>query len=215
MVQAEVQLLQGENDEAVESMRTALQKRPGEVTYLQRLADVLMSLGRQDEARPLLAQLPEQQKRATDVISEIQLMLSQDPQKALDRAKEVFPATSDDVNVLLNLVQVYQAANQLSESLPVLQRAIQLDPSQPRPWLMYVRSLVALGRSDEAKAAIEKLKTTVPAKDLPLLLGQTYATVSDFESAAQVYEQGSATGSEQHHSAPQSGALVYGHATGG
>ena len=190
MVQAEVQLLEGQSDAAIESMRAALQKRPGEVAYLQRLADLLMSLGRMDEARVLLSQLPEQQKRANDMISEIQLLLSQDPKKAVERAEEVFPANSDDANVLLNLVEVYQAANQVAESLPVLQRAIQLDPTATRPWLTYIRSLVSLGRKDDAKAAIEKLKTVVPAENLTLVLGQSYATVSEFESAEQVYEQG-------------------------
>ncbi len=189
MVQAEVQILQGAKDEAVESMRTALEKRPGEVAYLQRLAEVLMSLGRTEEARPLLAQLPEQQKRVNDVIAEIELMIKDDPQRALKRAQEIFPATSDDPAILLNLVSVYQAANQAADSVPVLQRAIQLNPSEPRPWLLYVRTLVALGRTDDAKAAIEQLKTKVPPEKQTFVLGQCYATVSEFASAEEAYVQ--------------------------
>jgi tetratricopeptide (TPR) repeat protein len=188
-VQAEVQLLQNKPDDAIESLRSALQKRPGEIAYLQRLSDVLMALNRVEEARPILAQLPEQQKRITDVIAEIQLLLRQDPEKALQRGQQIFPPTSDNVDVLMNLVEIYQAANKLNDAVPILQRATQLDPAQPRPWRVLVRALAGAGRRDEALAAIEQVKAHVPAESQGMTLGQCYATVGDYGMAEQAYAE--------------------------
>jgi tetratricopeptide (TPR) repeat protein len=188
-VQAEVQLLQNKPEEAIESLRSALQRRPGEIAYLQRLSDVLMALNRVEEARPILAQLPEQQKRTSDVIADIQLLLRQDPEKALERGQQLFPPTSDSVDVLMNLVEIYQAANKLTDAIPIMQRATQLDPAQPRPWRTLVRALVSAGRRDEAQAAIEQIKTHVPAEHQAMTLGQCYATLGAYDMAEQAYAQ--------------------------
>ena len=92
MVQAEVQLLQQQPDVAIESMRTALQKRPGEVSYLRRLADTLVSLNRLDEAQSILARLPAEQKRFDDVIAEIRTLLVEAPDRGPEASQADFPA---------------------------------------------------------------------------------------------------------------------------
>jgi tetratricopeptide (TPR) repeat protein len=189
MVKAEVQLANNEPDAAVDSMKTALDKRPGEVAYLQRLADVLRSLNRDTEAQKYLAQLPEQHKRAQDMVTEIRMLLAKDPAKAVETAEKLFPPTSDDQTTLMYLVEVYEAAKAMDKGLPILQRAIQLKPSEPRPWLVYVRTLVNQGKTDEAKRAIEKMKSRLETENPALWLGQCYATVGELALAEASYDE--------------------------
>ncbi len=188
-IQAEVQAMRGDLDASIESWKTALQKRPGEVAYLQRLADVLMQNKRVPEAMAILAQLPEDQKRLGDVLSEIRALLSRDPAAALARARESFSAESENAEELTFLYEVHQAAGKTAEGLPLLQRAIKFAPTTPRPWMLYVSALVELGRKDDAPKVIEEAQKRVDPKQRALLVGQCYATIGDLPAAEESLDE--------------------------
>jgi tetratricopeptide (TPR) repeat protein len=182
-MEAEINVLQGKLPQAIELLETASRNRPGEIAYQQRLADLYVKSGRSDDARRILQQLPDSQKRTADVINEINSLLQQNPQLAVQRALDLFSEDSKKPEELMLLADVFRAVGETDRALPVIQRALKADMTQARPWLLFVQTLVAKGRTEDARKAVEELKKHVPADQQPLLLGQCYSTIRDFDSA--------------------------------
>lgn len=190
LLQAEVHLFQNKPDLAVGSLETALSKRTGDPVILRKLIDVLVRLGRNDDASRYVAQLPADQKQQRDVVSELQLLLSKDPNAAYERMREVVDANTKDPAELILKGEVEYYTRHIEEATKTFARFVEVDPTQPRGWLNYVRCLVESNRKAEAEAAIQRIGTSVPEAERPLLLGQCYTTVGDLQAAAKAYDDG-------------------------
>lgn len=188
-MEAEVQVLMGKPDRAAELLRTAATKRPGEISYQQRLADVYMMAGRTDDARRILQQLPASRKRTADIINEINALLQENPKLAVQRALEAFSVESNNVDELLLLVDVFRAVGEPERALPVVQRAVKMDMTQPRPWLLFAQTLAGMNRTEDVKKVVQQIKQHVPAEQQPLLLGQCYSTIREFDLAEEALTQ--------------------------
>jgi predicted Zn-dependent protease len=189
-LQADVQILRGDKDRAVESLEQALARRPGEPRMLRKMVDLLTQLGRMKDASRYLAQLPEGQRAGGDILSEIRVLLSQDPEKAYERITKAVPDGTKDPEQLLLRAEVEAATKHADEARKTLEALISVDPKRARAYLLYVRALVELDRKADAEAAIAKIEGNVDAAELPLLLGQCYVTVGKLEEAVAAYDRG-------------------------
>lgn len=189
-LEADVHLLQNKAELAVESLEKSLEKRPNDVVVLRKLIEILTQIGDADKASRYMAQLPDDQKRRQDVVSELRLLLAKDPNAAYARMLQVVDANTSDAAELILKGEVEYSTGHVAEATKTFKRLTEVDPAQTRGWLLYVRSLMETNQKAEAEAAIERIKTSVPAKEQPLLLGQCYTTVRNLTAAAQAYDEG-------------------------
>ena len=190
-IRADVLLLQNKDEEAIESLRTALQFRPGEPTYLSALYSTLKDNNRIAEANAVVAQMPGYQSgSAQAVMAEVSQLLQTNPNAAVAKAEETFSPDSDDPNVLQNLANVYMAAKQHEKAVRVLQRGVSVDPGNRRMWLQLVRSLMSAGQQEKAKSVVPKAGERIPESERYLAMGQMYSECGDLPNALAMYDKG-------------------------
>jgi Flp pilus assembly protein TadD len=80
------------------------------------------------------------------------------PEGAIDHLQAVLAREPDHALALTNLGSVHLERGEPARALPHLERATRLKPVMPQPRIGMVRTLVALGRLDEAHAHLEVLR---------------------------------------------------------
>ena len=190
-MQAEVQLEKGNDEAAIASLRRAVELRPGELTYYQRLYQVLIENNRQSEALQVVERMPLSARPVnTDPLVEIHTLLTQDPRKAVEKAEAVFSPNSDDFDTLLQLCEIYSRAQQHAGVEEVLTRALKIDQTNSRAWLLLVRALMGQSKDDEVKVAVANAEKSIEGEGKDLAVGQLYATIGEHEKALQAYSEG-------------------------
>ncbi len=190
VLQADVSVREGNPAGAETFLRTALEKRPGDVQITKQLANIYTSLNRIEEAEALMNKLPDSKKLRSDRLKEIRIVAAQDPAEALARAEELITADSATGVELTFLAELQMLNRKNDNALATFRQVIDLDKTQTSPWMRYVQLSINLGKRGEAEDAIRELQLNVPPERLPLLLGQCYTMLSSFAEAEATYMDG-------------------------
>ena len=178
--------LEGNSEEAVTNLELAFEKNPAELRYAQKLADLLFSLGRNNEAQKYLSLLPDTQKSNENAKAEILLLASQDPNGAVKRARELVSKDSEEPFDWIFLANVFMRVQQSDNALKSFQKAISCDPNLHTAWLRYFECMSRYKKTQMADQALAQIERLVE-KDKEMLLGQCNAHLGRVDKAESYY----------------------------
>ena len=187
-LQAELCLLEENDEGAIEALKTAYENDPRNADYKRRLVDLLVTRGLSRDASFLLSRFDDAEKRPIDRMREIYFLAQSDPAAALEKAIKLVPPDCQDFQRLDLLADIQQLAGKPDEALATRKRAVQAQPDLNMAWLKYVQLLIQQGKRDEAEAAVAQLQTQVAQENLPQLLGQCQAMLGNLDQAQQIYD---------------------------
>jgi tetratricopeptide (TPR) repeat protein len=186
LARAELEEMQGRPAEAIARYRQALDKGVRDPRVARQLVQLLSSQQRYGEAEQVLRQLRQQAPLSAD-LQRLAVALSlrnDDFSRAEELVRQSTSAESSDYRDQLWLGQVLAAGPQnAAEAEKALRRAVQLADTVPDTWVALVAFLVDTGRTELAKAEIDKARAKLPAADAPLALAQCYEMVGDTAKA--------------------------------
>jgi tetratricopeptide (TPR) repeat protein len=151
---AEVRRLQA----AVSQCETRLASNPSDRKALLKLADALVRLDRDDEARAALQQVLACDDEDAEALFDLGHLLNNSfyYEEALTAFRRLAKVEPDWAHPLACQGMVLCNMRRYEEALPILDQAIALDPNDICGWTEKVRALRALGREQEARRAYEQ-----------------------------------------------------------
>jgi tetratricopeptide (TPR) repeat protein len=145
---------------AIERYERSIALRPDRVRTHGSLGLALMASHRPEAAVPQFEKVLVKYPHDADTRVNLALALIQvgRPEGAIDHLQAVLAREPDHALALTNLGSVHLERGEPARALPHLERATRLKPVMPQPRIGMVRTLVALGRLDEAHAHLEVLR---------------------------------------------------------
>jgi tetratricopeptide (TPR) repeat protein len=119
----------------------------------------------------------------------INAIRKKDFKRGVALARQAFPETSTRASDHLSLGEILLSAGRTEEAGRELRRAVELGPDLAGAWLAYVRYLVQVKQLDQAKAAVEKARKTLPADRSTGTLAQCFALVGDAKQAETLFQK--------------------------
>ena len=186
-LQADIFIEEANFEAAEAALKDALEKRPGNVKTITKLAGVYRNLGRQAEARQLMSQIPDTQKSRGDVMKGLKVLAATDPNAALAKAKSLIPVDSTSGEDLVLLADIYKQAGDEDNALKTLRNAVKVAPEESRTWVRLIDFLTFRERDSEARAVLAELEAKGTGPEKVLALGQAKALLGDYEAAEASY----------------------------
>jgi len=181
----EIAELAGSTDQAIGYYLRAVELGNVQPSLVRRLVRLLNERNRFDEINRV-AQALRDQGAALDIITlerALAAMRKQDFNGGIALARQVFPDTSTNSSDHLTLGQFYMTAGRTDEAGREFRRALELGPGVPESWLNYVQYLVQTKQIDQARAAVETARKTLPADRATLALAQCSLFLGDAKQA--------------------------------
>ncbi len=144
--------------------------------------DAAIRLFRRAEAEaPLMVTAPIRR-----LVTEISLQ-TLDFDQALSVARDSVPEGTSSFGDHIWLSRVLSAMGRTDESEDSLRKAVELQPEEPAAWVALVLFLAQTEKTEEAEAAIEKAKQSLPEQQVPLVLGLCYEQLRRLDEAEEQY----------------------------
>jgi tetratricopeptide (TPR) repeat protein len=190
-----------ENTKDEEGVRRELVKRfPRDPRHALELGSLLVSAGKQEEARKILVPLTRKGTGAQKARAHFQLARSyyrrDDLRQALgqmDDAKEADARTVDNVRSHLLRGRILEELGKLPEAAAACARALELDKESEEALLCLVRLSLQLGKRDDALAHLRRYTLTASDAGGLLLAAETYLKLGRpddaFELATRVQKE--------------------------
>ena len=160
---AQVYLSDGFNSKAIAIYKKIAKLAPNELAPLERLADLYVQQGVLSEARPLFLQIAEAYLKANK------------SQKALEVLHRLLDVEPDNIRVQMRLAELYnvmgqkkEAAqtylsyaqrlfdrNEMDEAVKLIERALEVDPTNAGAMLLKAKALTSGGKNSQAIAILE------------------------------------------------------------
>lgn len=186
-LRAEIAVLKGQPDEAIDHFQRAVRLGRLSPNYLGQLVRLLYTRGRYEEAREVMARLGREQD--TPVMRKLEAELglrAGDLDEALDLAAEAVQNSSDAADYLW-YGQLLARAKRTDEAKDAFRRALLINPQVPEGWLALVVLLVDDEQIEEAQKAVREAQAQLPEDETALLLAQCYQLMKDDARAEQYY----------------------------
>jgi tetratricopeptide (TPR) repeat protein len=152
---AEFYVLMKRHGDAEIQFRRALQVEPKHAVAMYDLANLLLSIGKRDQADPLYRQLSYIGDRQYKTIYAVFLFQTGKTQEAIKEFERLAKQDSNDRTARSMLVEAYWKANRQAEADAVLERALKSNPKDIEALTQRSAVLLGLGRNSEA---LENLK---------------------------------------------------------
>ena len=191
MVEAEVAMIRGDDDAALESLQKARRVQPNNMQLTRAIIRILSRQGREEEAREVLEEIDPRQVGALDPFSLAKVKEKNGDIPGAIAALET--AVSLESNSPANLVEygrlLAMSPDRLEDAEMALRRALMLDPTIQDYWLPLIRFLAdeKVGKKDEAEALIREAQKTLSQRQLTTVLGKCYQAANMPEEAEEAY----------------------------
>ncbi|MGD0955820.1 MAG: tetratricopeptide repeat protein [Candidatus Acidiferrales bacterium] len=161
---AQVYLNDGFNSKAIAIYKKIAKLAPNELAPLERLADLYVQQGVLSEARPLFLQIAEahlKANRAPKAVEVLNRLLEVEPenprvQMRLAELYNVMGQKKEAAQTYLGYAQRLFERGDTDEAPKLIERALEVDPSNAAARLLKAKILAAAGKSNEAIAILEK-----------------------------------------------------------
>lgn len=176
----------GRDNQALQSLRQALNRDPVHVEAMALRGDILVSRKRLSEAQPYLEDALAIDPNSADALAGMgRLLLAKgEPTKALACFRRALATDPDLAQGHLLMARTLLALEQGEEGLAFAERAIELDPQSPETYLAYGDLLVSLNRHEEALEPFESATILDPTGiEGHLAMGQTLKHLRRFQDA--------------------------------
>ena len=154
----------GRFDEAIRRYRRTLEVVPSYARAYAGLGDSLLGQQRPAEALPMLERAVQLNPSLADAYNNLgiaRLSLGQRPE-GVDAFRRAVALEPDFATAYVNLAMALRNQGDLAAALAAATRALEVDPRHGLAQLQRGLTLVALGRIDEARAAVEPLRAVAP-----------------------------------------------------
>ena len=147
----------GKAAEAERLLRAELARtKPGTLVRMQtetHLATAMWLTGQREEAVEILAKLNEKYKNSTIYgnLGYFRLLLGQNLEETLEYNKEAYAYNDSDTTILDNLAQNYYLLGRYEEAAEWYAKVMERKPKYAESYYYYARTLLTLGRIEEAK----------------------------------------------------------------
>jgi tetratricopeptide (TPR) repeat protein len=189
--------LENRKDKALEKYQLALERGDRRVALVRRVLDLLTEQQRYTEAQALISTLPEQALETRD-LGQIAAALaflkpgkgdgrvSEEQQKALERARKAAASKPTDYRDQLALGQVAAALGHAEEAETAFRQACQLADTEPNTWAALILFLAA---RDAKKAEVElnAARQKLPKDRLPAVLAAGYEALGKTKDAEEQF----------------------------
>ncbi len=189
LLDAELDVLAGNNDAAIEHLQAAIEQGPPMPQVVRRLVELLARQQRFDEAREAMEKLAaaggaslldeRAQSRAQAGAGNLQ-----DAIALAERAAEDSDNPSDHIWLGYLLASVGRG----DEAIAAYQRAVELSPTNRQAALTLLRQLIISDRRDEAESLVRRLAIDMPQQDAAGLLGLCYEMLGQLPMAQHYFE---------------------------
>jgi tetratricopeptide (TPR) repeat protein len=188
LLEAEIADLERNTDKAVAGYQRAFTLGERGLGLVERLATLLVQLGRYDEADEVLERRQEEGPLtgASGRLAAEVALHRQDRRRAVTLAQKAV-AGSQDYRDYLWLGQLQAAAGQPAQAEESLNRALQLADGVPDTWVALVQFLVQADRKAEAEDKVRAARSKLPPAQAPLALGQCYEALGHQDQAEGQY----------------------------
>jgi cellulose synthase operon protein C len=185
VLRAEIAELEGNAEEAIRNYTQAIELGNSQPNLARRLFGLLAQKNDFGQIDHLINILSNRGTAVGDltIAATLEAIRRRDFDQGVALAREVFSESSTLYSDHLFLAQVYGAAGRPKEAGKELSKAVELGPSVPVTWVSYIQYLVTEKRMDEARAAIERARKSIPADRANLTLAQCYWLVGEHERA--------------------------------
>jgi pilus assembly protein FimV len=161
---AQVYLNDGFNSKAIAIYKKIAKLAPAELAPLERLADLYVQQGVLSEARPLFLQIAESHlkaNRAQKAVEVLRRLLDVEPenprvQMRLAELYNVMGQKKEAAQTYYNYAQRLYDRNDAVEAQQLIERALEVDASNPAALLLKAKILVMTDNKDRAIAILEK-----------------------------------------------------------
>jgi tetratricopeptide (TPR) repeat protein len=188
---AEIAELQGQQKQAIDYYRQAIELGERDPSVLQRVVRLLYRQRNYYDAHELLERF---QASANEPLSgefgriAVDILLrTSEFQRAVEGARQAVSQDSQDYRHQMWLAQVLWASEQREDAEQAFRNALSLAPQQLGPWVALVNFLARTERMSAAEAEIEKAKQVLGPQAGKLAFAQCYEAVGDREVAQQYY----------------------------
>ena len=161
---AQVYLNDGFNSKAIAIYKKIAKLAPAELAPLERLADLYVQQGVLSEARPLFLQIAEahlKANRAPKAVEVLNRLLEVEPenprvQMRLAELYNVMGQKKEAAQTYLNYAQRLFDRGETEEAQKLIERALEVDASNPAALLLKAKILARRSKNDQAIAILEK-----------------------------------------------------------
>jgi cellulose synthase operon protein C len=192
LARAEIDLLRGNDDQAIADYRRAMELGQRSPRVIRKLVELLYKKQRYAEADQEIRRLQKQTLIAADMqrLAADLSLRNQDPSRAVELATAAVAKDSKDFRDHLWLGQILAASGkQADEAEAELRQAVAMAPEAAETWVALVRLLALLDRRIEAEKVLAEAIAKVPPRRLGLALGQCQEALGDFDEAQKAYQQ--------------------------
>ncbi len=183
--------ISGNTDSALMSYQRAVDIGSREPAVIRRVVSLLLEKNRFQDAQRFLQQIrldtpPALVKEAHRTVAEASLK-SLDFEQAQKLARELVSTDSNDSLDQIWFGQMMAATGQMSEGKQALEKAVQIDPRKPGPWVSLILFLARTNQVAETEQIIEKARGNIPAEQLPSALALCYEALHRYGDAEKNY----------------------------
>lgn len=185
---ADIDSLRGNPSGAVDRLRRAIASGPVNPPIVRRLASLLYSLNRLEEAQQAMTMLGEDGGAGLERISAELKLRSGELDEAAALAEQSIPGDTQNPEDLLWLGQILARCGKTDRASAVLGRATELVPDNPEIWLALFTHQANSG-IPEAADALEKAASLMPEPRRQLALAQGYEMLNRPADAERVLRE--------------------------
>jgi tetratricopeptide (TPR) repeat protein len=189
LLQAVLAEQDGNLDKALDHYLQATKQGERRPEVLRRLLELLTERRRYAEADQVLRDLRAQVSLAGALArlgAEVALGTN-DPEQALELARQAVPPGSTDYRDHLWLGQALVVLGKRADAEAALRRAVQLGPTAPEAWVALVQLLAGSGQRAEAETAVGEARKALTGEQAPLALAACYEALAQWDEADEQY----------------------------
>lgn len=195
ILEAELFEFAGEKTKAIERYQSLVDSGRASVDVARRLVQLLAAEGKFNEARSVIARLPEQAAEAAQfekAAAQLSLLAAGDLQgkqavdarkKGLDESRKAIKPDSKDYREFHWLGEMALLAGEVAEAERAFRKALELKTDAPEVWISLV---VMLSRQDlkKAEAELELARSKLSKEHAPMVLATCYEAIGKPREAA-------------------------------
>jgi predicted Zn-dependent protease len=184
-------------EEALAAAETLVRLQPGDPSYQALLATALMTLGRLDDAEPILVRLEEKpwesdpsgQGRACLILANFFARFRNSPERAAAKIGECLERFPDDLALEPIAAQAYDEIGRRDESLALLRRAFERSPEDAGIRAALAQRLISEGEREEGEQLVAEGARTSGSPQAWLRLTGMRRTQGDAAGALEAIDE--------------------------
>jgi tetratricopeptide (TPR) repeat protein len=190
MLFAEVEGLKGNIPAVIDRLKKAIAIGPANPALVRQLVTLLYGSNRIEEAQQALAALGPDGLGGMERISAEMELRSGNLDDAVAVAERGVAKDSRNADDLIWLGQLLDRAGKPDRAGQMLERAVEVAPERPEPWLALFMHQVATGKRRSAEQTLDRAAARLSGARKPLALAQGYEMLGRVDDAERQYRAG-------------------------